>query len=145
MKPWIPVVALALAALPLAFIHPLRVTGRSMEPTLRPGDVRFAVRAWCSGIPARGEVWLVQGPDGLAIKRVVALPGERLEQRQGELYLNGQRLQEPFLDRFDQGDAGPWDSGAGFLLVGDNRPESRDGRTWGALPRTAFRSRVLVH
>jgi len=144
MKLWLPAAALALALLPLAFLHPLRVTGRSMEPTLPAGAIRIAVRAWCSAPPRRGEVWLVQGPDGPAVKRVVGLPGERLEQRDGELYLDDRRLQEPFLPRFDQGHAGPWDTGTGFLLLGDNRPESRDGRVWGPLPRSAFRSRVLV-
>ena len=143
MRPWVPALALALATLPLAFVHPLRVLGRSMEPTLSPGAIQFAVRAWCAGSPRRGEVWLVQGPGGPAIKRVVGLPGEHLEQLDGELYLNGQRLQEPFLQQFDQGDAGPWDTGSGFLVLGDNRRESLDSRTWGPLPRSAFRGRIL--
>lgn len=143
MRPWVYPAAAALALLPLLFIHPLKVTGRSMEPTLAPGSLCFAVRAWCAGAPARGEVWLVEGPDGPAIKRVVGLPGERLEQRDGELFLEGRRLEEPFLLQFDQGHGGPWETGRGFLLLGDNRRESRDGRAWGPLPRTAFRSRLL--
>ncbi len=144
MKLWIPATAVALAVLPLAFVHPLKVNGRSMEPTLRPGTVCLAVRAWCAGPPSRGEVWLIDAPDGPAIKRVVGLPGERLEQREGEMLLNGQRLSEPFLQQFDQGNAGPWETGLGFLVLGDNRRESHDSRVWGPLPRTAFRSKVLV-
>ncbi len=143
MRLWIPATALVLAFLPLAFVHPLRVTGHSMAPTLEPGAVRLALRAWCLGPPRRGEVWLVQGPEGLAIKRVVGLPGERLEQRDGVMFLNDQRMQEPFLQQFDQGDGGPWDTGAAFLVLGDNRRESRDSRAWGPLPRGAFRGRVL--
>jgi signal peptidase I len=144
MRFWIPAVAVALAILPLAFVHPLRVTGHSMEPTLRPGSICLAVRSWCTGAPDRGEMWLIDAPEGAAIKRVVGLPGERLEQRAGEMFLNGQRLQEPYLQQFDQGNAGPWETGPGFLLLGDNRRESHDGRAWGPLPRSAFRSKVLA-
>jgi signal peptidase I len=144
MKPWVPASAIALAILPLAFVHPLKVAGQSMEPALKAGSVCLAVRAWCAGAPHRGEVWLIDGPDGPAIKRVVGLPGERLEQRDGEMYLNGQRLQEPFLQRFDQGNGGPWETGRGFLVLGDNRRESRDGRVWGPLLRSAFRSKVVA-
>jgi signal peptidase I len=96
------------------------------------------------GPPGRGEVWLLDGPDGPVIKRVVGLPGERLAQRNGEMQLNGQRLQEPFLQQFDQGDGGPWESGDGFLVLGDNRRESRDSRVWGPLPLAAFRGKVLL-
>lgn len=143
MKFWLPIVALAAAVLPLAFVHPLRVTGHSMEPTLTSGEIRLALRGWWAGPPRRGEVWLVESPDGPAVKRVVGLPGERLEQRDGEIYLGGQRLPEPFLQRFDQGPAGPWETGEGFLVMGDNRRASRDGRAWGPLPRAAFRSRMI--
>ncbi len=59
------------------------------------------------------------------------------------MFLNDQRMQEPFLQQFDQGDGGPWDTGAAFLVLGDNRRESRDGRAWGPLPRGAFRGRLL--
>ena len=144
MRLWIPAAALALAVLPLAFIHPLRIVGHSMEPALGPGSVRLALRAWCAGSPKRGEVWLVEAPEGgPAVKRVVGLPGERLEQRDGEIYLDGRRLQEPYLQQFDQGDAGPWETKNGFLVLGDNRRESRDGRAWGPLPNSAFRGRLL--
>ena len=144
MRPWIPAAALAFALLPLAFVHPLRVAGRSMEPTLRSGSLHLALRAWCAGPPGRGEVWLVESPDGPAIKRVLGLPGERLEQRDGEMYLGERRMQEPYLRQFDRGDAGPWETGTGILVLGDNRRESRDGRAWGPLPRSAFRGRIIA-
>ena len=143
MKFWWPIVALAAATLPLAIVHPLRVTGHSMEPALRSGELRMALRGWWAGSPRRGEVWLVESPDGPAVKRVVGLPGERLEQREGEIYLEERRLQEPYLQQFDQGSAGPWETGPGYLVLGDNRRASRDGRVWGPLPRAAFHSRVI--
>ncbi|HWQ08792.1 MAG TPA: signal peptidase I [Holophaga sp.] len=143
MKPWLPAAALAVAFLPLAFVHPVRVSGHSMEPTLVSGSIRLALRGWCAGSPERGEVWVIASPDGLVTKRVVGLPGERLEQKDGELYLGDRRLPEPYLQQYDQGGAGPWETGGGFLVAGDNRRQSRDGRAWGPLPREAFLGRLL--
>ncbi len=142
MKYWIPLVALAVAVSPLGFVHPVRVQGHSMEPLLPDGSLRVALRSWCAGPPARGQVWLLEGPQGPVIKRVLGLPGEHLEQRDGVLFLEGRRLEEPYLERYDQGDA-PLATGSGYAVLGDNRQASRDSRTWGPLPLGAFRSRIL--
>lgn len=143
MRPWVPTLALGLVLAPFAVVHPVRVAGASMRPALAPGRVCWVLRAWACAPPRRGEVWLVEGPEGPALKRVVGLPGERLEQRQGELFVEGRPLAEPYVEHPERGEGGPWVAGSGYLLLGDNRPESRDGRAWGPLPRTAFRGRVL--
>ena len=143
MKPWIPIAALGLALSPLAMLHPLRVQGRSMEPTLRNGRLCWVLRGWVAGEPRRGQVWLVEGPDGPSLKRVLALPGERLEMRDGDLLRQGARLEEPYVERLEQGDGGPWEAGKGYLVLGDNRSVSRDSRAWGNLDGGAFRGRVL--
>jgi signal peptidase I len=143
LKLWIPLAALALALSPLAVVHPVRVSGRSMEPDLPDASLRFALRARWSGAPARGEVWLVEGPEGPAVKRVVGMPHESWEQKEGELLLEGHRFEETYVEHPEHGDGGPWDTGEGYLLLGDNRPESHDGRVWGSLPRSAFRARLL--
>ena len=143
MKAWVYAAALALALLPLAVVHPVQVKGRSMEPAFRNGDRAWALRAWAAGAPRRGQVWLVEGPEGPVLKRVVGLPGERLEQRRGDLWLQDRLLDEPYVRTTERGDGGPWDTGAGYLVLGDNRPESRDGRAWGSVARKALRSRVL--
>ena len=143
MKPWIPLLALGLALSPLAVLHPLRVQGRSMEPTLRNGRLCWVLRSWVAGEPRRGQVWLVEGPEGPSLKRVLALPGECLEMRDGDLFRQGARLEEPYVARIERGDAGPWEAGRGYLVLGDNRPLSRDSRAWGSLDESAFRGRVL--
>lgn len=142
MKPWIPLAAFALALLPLAVAHPLRIQGRSMEPALKDGELRLALRAWAAAPPRAGEVWVVDSPDGTAVKRVAALPGERIELRDGDLYVGGRRNQPPEGARLERQD-GAWDNRDGIFVLGDNRPASRDSRTWGSLPRSAFRARVL--
>jgi len=143
VKSWIPLLSFALALSPLAVVHPVRVQGRSMEPTLRSGQVCWVLRSWAAGSPTREQVWLVDAPDSPSLKRVLALPGERLELRDGDLLRGGGRLQEPYVQHLDLGDGGPWEAGGGYLLLGDNRPGSRDSRAWGPLPRSAFRGRVL--
>ena len=134
--------ALLIALSPLAVIHPVRVRGRSMEPGLRDGQLVWALRAWCAGAPARGQVWVVEGTEGPAIKRLLGLPGETLSEKNGDLWINGARLEEPYVAHVDA-DGGPWPCSSGYLLLGDNRPNSRDGRAWGPLPRAAFDGRVI--
>jgi signal peptidase I len=136
--------ALALALAPLLFGHPVWIRGRSMEPGMGPGTVCFALRAWCAGTPAAGQVWLVDTPAGTAVKRLVGVPGDRVELRRGALWINGRLVPEPYVDRPEPESAGPWFLGTGYFLLGDNRPQSHDGRSWGALAGTALQGRILL-
>lgn len=135
--------ALALALTPLAFFRPVLVLGRSMEPGLGDRAVCLALRPWCAGAPARGQRWLLDTPAGAAVKRLVGLPGDRVELRDGRLRLNGRPLEEPYPTRQGAGPEGPWEAGPGYFFLGDNRDASRDSRTWGALPAASLRGRIL--
>lgn len=135
--------ALALALSPLAVVHPVKVDGHSMEPGLRDGQLVLALWPWCAGAPARGQVWIVAGPEGSAIKRIIGLPGETVSEQGGDLWIGGVRLREPYVGQVDATDGGPWLCGGGYLVMGDNRPRSEDGRDWGPLPGSALRGRVL--
>ena len=143
MRPWIPLAALALALSPLLVVHPLRVSGHSMEPALANGELRWAMRAWASHAPRRGEIWVVEGPRESAVKRVLGLPGETLSWLGPDLWINGQRLDEPWVVHPERGGEGRQACGEGYLVLGDNRPQSQDGRGWGALPAKALRGRIL--
>ncbi len=114
-----------------------------MEPTLHDGQTGWVLRTWAAGLPGHRQVWLVDSPEGPSLKRVLALPGEHLEIRSGDLLRLGRRLEEPYIQHLERGHGGPWEAGDGYLVLGDNRPESRDSRAWGSLPRGAFRGRVL--
>ena len=143
MKPWVPIAALALALSPLTVIHPVHISGRSMEPVLHDGELVWALWAWCAGRPERGELWLVKGPEGMSMKRAVGLPTEFIEAKEGEVFINGSRLNEPYVK---QGDpfTGSWACGNGYLMLGDNRSQSHDGRVWGPLAKSALKSRVVI-
>lgn len=142
MKIWVPGAALLLALSPFLVWRPSTVRGESMAPTLRDGQVAWGLRAWIAGAPARGEIWVVQGPEGPSVKRVLGLPGETLELRGPRLYVEGRWIEEPFVRWPEAQDQGPWACGEGYLLLGDNRPKSHDGRAWGPLPKSAFLARV---
>ncbi len=143
MRPWIPLAALALALAPLLVVRPVRISGHSMEPALHAGDLRWALRPWVSHAPLRGEIWVVEGPQGASVKRVLGLPGEVATWRGPDLFINGQRLDEPWVMHPERSGSGEQVCGQGYLLLGDNRPASQDGRNWGAVSKAALRGRLL--
>lgn len=142
MKPWVPIAALALALSPLTMIHPVLISGRSMEPAFHDGELVWALWSWCAGTPRRGQLWLVEGPEGMSVKRAVGLPTEHIEAKDGEIFINGTRINESYV-RYSDHLSGAWNSGDGYLMLGDNRPQSHDGRAWGPLPKSALKSKVV--
>jgi signal peptidase I len=81
------------------FYQPIRVTGISMEPTYRDGRIRLLnLRAYREEDPARFDVVAVKMEDTarVILKRVVGMPGETVEVWGGRVYINNQRLDEPY-------------------------------------------------
>lgn len=99
-----------------------------MAPGLRPGDYLLAVRP---GSIARGEVVVARRGGSLeVVKRVVGLPGERVRVEDGRVWVEGRELSEPHAS--GTGPPGEWSLGPGqYLLLGDQRDRSTDGRSFG--------------
>lgn len=157
-----------------------RISAGSMLPAFAPGmEVSADTRA---KTPARGEVWVFRFPENPKqefVKRVVGLPGDRIEMSRGALVVNGKPVPScavgaytyveegqphpgrlvlekvdaaaylTFLEDLPElGAQGPWTAAGGELfMVGDNRLNSHDSRTWraglgGGLPEDMLIGRV---
>lgn len=115
-----------------------QVRGSSMEPTLHNGQylVVSKIAYWLQP-PERGDIVVFQPPNGATddyIKRIVGLPGEQIEVRDGEVRVDGAPITEPYVA--SQGAySGSWKLGADeYFVLGDNRSNSSDSHTWGTVP-----------
>jgi signal peptidase I len=80
------------------------------------------------------------------VKRVIGLPGDRIEGRDGKVYINGQPLNEPYLaDGTITRDFGPFAVPAGqYYVMGDNRGNSEDSRVFGPIPKSTIVGRAFL-
>jgi len=151
-----------------------RVPSSSMEPTLhcaRPGIGceadqmdRVAARPYGDGDPARGDIVVFRTPPlaarecgsgGTFIKRVIALPAEVWKERSGFVYIDGRKLNEPYVrperrdtETYTLADIPPRGRYSRvpedmYFLMGDNRVSSCDSRRWGFAARTSIIAKVF--
>jgi signal peptidase I len=116
----------------------IRVDGASMEPTLFNGELVIVNKlAYRLGVPARGDIIVFhypRDPSQEFIKRVVGLPGDQVNITDGHIYVNGQRLEEPYIS-ISPNYLGNWSVLENQLFVlGDNRNNSLDSHNWGTVP-----------
>jgi len=116
----------------------IRVDGESMVPTLASGEYVIVNRlTYRLGSPQRGDIIVFhfpRDPKEEYIKRIIGLPGDEVEVKNGQVYINEQPLDETYLDvKMDY--IGTWRIPAGQLFVlGDNRNNSSDSHDWGTVP-----------
>jgi signal peptidase I len=149
-------------------VNPYRIPSSSMEPTLhcaRPGSecearfsdrvlaCRFCYRFW---EPKRGDIIVFHTPPladqkcgagGTFVKRLIGLPGELWEERGGYIYINGKRLNEPYImaARRDSRTIAPIRiAPEHYFMMGDNRVSSCDSRAWGTVPHRNLIGKVFA-
>ena len=149
-------------------VNPYRIPSSSMEPTLhcaRPGpgcEARFSDRVLANRLiyhfrkPHRGDIIVFDTPPlaaekcgagGTFVKRLIGLPGETWEERNGYVYIDGKRLDEPYVHdtRRDTRTLGPRTIAPGYyFFMGDNRAQSCDSRDWGTVPRANIIGEVFA-
>lgn len=153
------VAAFGIAVIIKTFLfQPFYIPSQSMEPTLHVNDRIFVNKLSYKmhGIN-RGDIVVFTTPPGEDssqvkdyVKRVVALPGETVEGRSGSVYINGRKLDEPYVSA-QCGDAlggGPFAKRtipAGYVWVmGDNRCNSSDSRVFGPIKQSSVVGRAFV-
>ncbi len=123
-----------------------RVEGDSMARTLENGDrlLVTVIDLKLTG-PKRGDVVTCRYPGrfDLYVKRVVGLEGDVVELRRGRLFVNGERVVEPYVTHSLRSYFGPVKVGEGHVFVlGDNRADSLDSRDVGQLSIGQLAGRV---
>ena len=117
-------------------------------PFVDSGDDGYLFRG-----PRRGDVIVFRAPESPGrdfIKRVIGLPGDSIQIKEGAVLINGQRLDEPYITHtgtysWPTNGSGPVTVPAGFLFVlGDNRDNSSDSHIWGLLPEENIVGRAWV-
>lgn len=134
-----------------AWLEPAVVTSRSMEPALTVGD-RFLVdhRRALSGKWKRGDIVLLQTSNGrwgedVLVKRVIGLPGERVDIFRGRVYINRSLLPEEYLKErpIAEDDPTVFLKKNEYYVLGDNRNNSGDSRDYGPVKNSEIRGRVI--
>lgn len=152
---WRPVANLALqlavlsALIAAFFIRLPQVSGLSMEPHILSGEyVMINTFAYRLGTPHRGDIVAFRHEGdarAIFIKRVIGVPGDRIRIDRGIVILNGTKLDEPYVLHAD-GRSFPEIvvPGACVYVLGDNRGESEDSRSFGAVSDGALLGRAVA-
>jgi len=133
------------------------IPSESMLPTLEVDD-RLVVEkiSYHFNPPKRGDIIVFRAPQAALdaahsttkdayIKRVIGLPGDEVEVKEGRVFINGQVLEEDYIEAPPAYTWGPQTVPENeYLVLGDNRNSSSDGHVWGFLPRESIIGRAVV-
>jgi signal peptidase I len=149
-------------------VNPYRIPSSSMEPTLHCARPAYGCEAhssdrvlacrFCYRVadPKRGDIVVFHTPalaaarcsaGGVYVKRLIGLPGDLWEERSGYVFINGRRLDEPYIRpaRRDTGTIAPIRIPRGrYFMMGDNRSSSCDSRRWGTVRRSSLIGKVIA-
>ena len=130
-------------------VQPFKVEGASMQPILADHE-RILVNklSYRLGPVRRGDVvvfWFPADPSRSFIKRVVGVPGDRVEIREGRVLVNGFAEPEPALEQAQPGDYGPVTvQRSHYFVLGDHRAVSNDSRAWGQVPEEMILGKAVL-
>ena len=151
------IIAAILAAVVISFVRPTIVKQTSMQDTLNPNDYIIMYRRAYSGDkePKRGDIVIFKsklqdenGKDKLLIKRVIALPGDKITINDGKVYINDKKYDESYLkDGYTTGSVNNFKVPKGeYFVMGDNRVVSIDSRysEVGCVKKDAIKGRAVL-
>ncbi len=154
---WVIIISMALCVALLVratVVQTFFIPTPSMVPTLKVDDRLLVDKLTLRTRDVRrGDIVVFERPAAFTdktikdlIKRVVGLPGETIEGREGAVWVNGKRLVEPYLvEGITTSDFAPVRVAVdNYFVMGDNRPESFDSRFWGTVEREKIIGRALI-
>ncbi len=121
-------------------VHTFRIEGVSMEPNLHDGQYLIVNKlVYYFRSPQRGDIVVFHYPRNPRrdfIKRVIGLPGEKVEIKGEHIFINDEELEEPYTVHEGNYAWGPQVMGPDeYFVLGDNRNSSSDSHNWGPVPR----------
>lgn len=120
-----------------------KVDGDSMQPNLKNGDI--FIYQTISKKPKRFDIVIVEVENTLYIKRVIGLPGDTLEYKNDQLFIKNKRISETYnrtkTKDFSLNEPIPEDQ---YLVLGDNRSKSYDGRDFGLIHLNDIKGKLLI-
>ena len=139
-------IAVVLALGVRAAVRIYSIPSASMRPALEIGD-HIVVTPYRSSPPQRGHVIVFRSPlnpNEMLVKRIIAVPGDLIDTREGRVRIGEHFIAEPYVAR--QSSTGAIQAqivpAASFFVMGDNRDESLDSRKWGAVPQQLIAGRA---
>ena len=130
-------------------VQSFRTDGQSMEPIFHTNEyVLVNKMAYLWQQPQRGDVIVFHYPLDIHrdfIKRLIGLPGDIIHVTSTSVSINGQTIQEPYIRIPYNFESNSWKLGpAQFFVMGDNRENSLNSRSWGPLDRSYIIGKVIV-
>jgi len=149
------IIIVILAALIRQFlIQPFIVDGQSMEPKFQNNDYLITDKiSYRLHAPQRGDVVIFHPPDNPSVnylKRIAGVPGDTIEIKQGDVFINDKKIIEPYVNSGDKTKTPTNDElkvtlkTDEYFVLGDNRNHSRDSREIGPIPRDNIVSRIWL-
>ena len=148
---WLIVFLLVVLVVNTFFVSIFFVDGASMEPNLHNREaIIWSKNSYHIHLPQRFDVAAVNAPSDPTkkkyVKRIIGLPGDHIEVRDGKVYLNYELLSEDYLasdlkTTFD----GVWDlRDDQYFIMGDNRPNSNDSRSFGPVEKRFILGKAIA-
>lgn len=140
----------------LLILQPHKIKGNSMQPNFPNGEYLLTDKVtYRFNEPQRGDVVVFEAPTGNGdefIKRIIGLPGEEISIKDGRVYINGQVLEEPYLEKnvytaggkyLAEGESEVVPEGK-YFVMGDNRSHSSDSRMFGPIDKDKITGRAWL-
>jgi len=144
------IIILVVVVLRTFIITPVRVNGSSMVPNLKEGQILLLEKV--DKKYSRFDVVVIDyeenGKKEKIIKRIIGLPGDHVSYKNNTLYINNQKIEEPFIDGkttdFDLSSLGSYNVPENkYFVLGDNRPISKDSRYIGFIDEKNINGKII--